>query len=119
MAETLFPAYPPSLTPQQLSHLQTSIKEWSISHGLAVRPPISHKQEESDPAGNLAIAAPITLFPSLFPLNCFHEALLIQTAYNELYANIAQDEEWLGSVVSEYANLKSHNSMRRGSLIQA
>lgn len=101
MADSFFPPYPPKLAPEQLSHLTISAKEWCISHGLAIRPPQSYQREKDDPDGNLAIAAPITLFPSLFPLNCFHEALLIQTAYNELYANIAQDEQWLGGVVSE------------------
>ena len=101
MSKTLFPAYPPSLTPTQLRHLTASAKEWCIAHGLAVRPPISHQEDGDDPNGNLAVAAPVTLFPSLFPMNCFHEALMIQTAYNELYASIASDEQWLANVVTE------------------
>lgn len=101
MSTSLFPDYPPSLTREQQALLTTTAKEWCIAHGLAVRPAQSHRQDQSDPDGNLAIAAPVTLFPSLFPLNCYHEALMIQTAYNELYANIARDEEWLGSVVME------------------
>ena len=97
----LFANYPPLLSPEQEQYLSRTAKEWSISHGLAIRPPQSHRKDQDDPHGNLAIAAPITLFPSLFPLNCYHEALMIQTAYNELYANIAIDEEWLGAVVTE------------------
>lgn len=92
-----FPDYPPALTPEQSSHLKAAIREWTISHGLAVRP--STAVTASDEDGNLATAAPVTLFPSLLPMNCFHEALMIQTAYNEMYANIAQDEDWLGDVV--------------------
>lgn len=41
------------------------------------------------------------MFPSLFPRVCFEEALAIQKAYNELYAAIAQDEEWLEGIVDE------------------
>lgn len=89
--------YPPALTPGQTQHLTTVANEWAISHGLTVRPPISYTKV--DETGSLASAAPFTLFPSRLPMNAFHEALMIQTAYNELYANIAQDEEWLGEVV--------------------
>ena len=100
MAESLLPSYPPSLTAKQLFHLTNNAREWSISHGLAIRPPSSHQKESIDPDGNLAVAAPVTLFPSLFPWSCFHEALSIQTAYNELYVNITRDEQWLEDVVS-------------------
>ena len=70
-----------------------------MSHGLTVRPTSSYAKD--DEAGDLAITAPVTLFPSLFPMNCYHEALMIQTAYNEMYANVARDEEWLGDVMKE------------------
>ncbi len=59
--------------------------------------------EEQDLLRSLATTAPVTLFPSLFPRACFEEGRAIQTAYNELYACIANDEEWLGEVVKEYA----------------
>lgn len=96
---SIYPSYPPSLTDDQKSYLTTVIKEWSIAHGLAVRPVSSFVAEEHDPHRALATTAPVTLFPSLWPLQCYHEALMLQTAYNELYANVARDEEWLGEVV--------------------
>ncbi|KAL9090416.1 MAG: hypothetical protein Q9159_001945 [Coniocarpon cinnabarinum] len=108
MSSPLFPLYPPQLTPEQQTHLVSTTKEWCIAHGLAIRPSQSHQKDGDDPNGHLAVAAPVTLFPSLFPLNCFHEALMIQTAYNELYANIARDEEWLGEVVSELAMIDDY-----------
>ena len=109
--------YPPALTPEQEDFLTTTINDWAIAHGLAVRPTpeavlgllngssssggsTSNNYTLAD-NGALATTAPITLFPSLWPLNCFHEALMIQTAYNELYSAVARDEEFLEEVVRE------------------
>ena len=94
---------PSHLTPEQETFLISTIKEWGIAHGLAVRPPQSFTHD--DPDGSLTTTAPVTLFPSTFPLQCYHEALMIQTAYNELYANVAQDELWLGEVCREYVRV--------------
>lgn len=101
MTPSIYPSYPPSLTPSQASFLKSTVKEWAICHGLAVAPAPSFIAAEHDPNHALATTAPVTLFPSLVPLQCFHEALMIQTAYNEVYARIARDEEWLGEVVEE------------------
>lgn len=103
----LFPTtYPPDLTPEQEAFLTTTIKDWSIAHGLAVRPrpdTLGNARGSSAIVDNEALAttAPITLFPSMWPLNCFHEALLIQTAYNEMYSAVARDELFLEGVVQE------------------
>ncbi|KAL9093343.1 MAG: hypothetical protein Q9165_004084 [Trypethelium subeluteriae] len=75
--------------------------DWSIAHGLAVKPPSSFVSASQDPLGVLATPAPVTLFPSLFPQRCFKEALAIQESYNELYSAIARDEDWLKSIVEE------------------
>lgn len=81
--------------------LLSEIKNWSILNGLAMRPPTTFVPENIDPSGALAVTAPVTLFPSPFPYRCFEEARLIQVAYNELYAAIASDTEWLSEVVQE------------------
>ncbi|KAH0563249.1 hypothetical protein GP486_002182 [Trichoglossum hirsutum] len=98
MAASMYPDYPPALTPEQQEHLVTSLKDWSIAHGLAVRPSPAFA---TDHTGVLATTAPVTLFPSPFPRRCFEEALAIQTAYNELYSAIARDEPWLKGIVEE------------------
>lgn len=103
MAASIYPYYPPILSSEQSDYLLSNIKDWSILNGLAVRPSTSFVSENIDPSRSLAVTAPVTLFPSLFPRACFEEARAIQTAYNELYASIANDEEWLGGVVKEYA----------------
>ncbi|KAK3692750.1 hypothetical protein B0T22DRAFT_475635 [Podospora appendiculata] len=95
-------SYPPALDNDlERERLALAIKDWSIANGLAVRPPpavVGH-----DPRGILAVNAPVTLFPSPFPRSCFEEAKSIQTAYNELYARISQDEEFLEGLVQEVA----------------
>jgi len=89
-------SYPPSLDDdREKDRLVQTTKDWSIANGLAVRPAVE------DPAGILAINAPVTLFPSPFPKSCFEEAKVIQASYNELYSRISQDEEFLGSLVQE------------------
>lgn len=93
--------YPPELTSPQTEYLLANLKDWSIFHGLAVRPSTAFVSEDVDPSRSLAVTAPVTLFPSLFPRACFEEARDIQVAFNELYASIARDEEWLQAIVEE------------------
>ena len=98
---SLFPTYPPNLEPNQLEHLLLTLKDWCIAHGLTVRPPPDLAPQTIDPERVLAVSAPVTIFPSLFPRSCFKKARRVQTAYNQLYARISQDEEWLGRIISE------------------
>ena len=93
--------YPPSLTPEQRDFLLTSLTDWSLSHGLTVRPPPAFVKE--NPNNALATHAPVTCFPLVFPREPFVRAREIQTAYNELYAGIASgaSEEWLGDIIEE------------------
>lgn len=96
-------SYPPSLDDAlERDRVVQAIKDWTIANGLAVRPPPA--VVASDPEGILAMSAPVTLFPSPFPKSCFAEARAIQTKYNELYARISQDEEFLGDLVQEWVS---------------
>lgn len=98
---TVSEEYPPTLTSPELEQLVSTIKDWSIANGLAVRPPPSLVAAEADPQGVLATTAPVTIFPSPFPRVCFDQAKSIQRSYNALYASIAQDEAFLKDVVQE------------------
>lgn len=102
MAASVYPEYPPETINEQNVFLLSSIKNWSILNGLAIRPSPSFISPDVDPSGSIAVTAPVTLFPSLFPRSCFEEARAIQKAYNELYAAIARDESWLKEIVEEY-----------------
>ena len=101
MAVTDSTDYPPTLSKEELDHILTTIKDWSIARGLAVRPSPGFVPKDSDPENVLAVTAPVTLFPSILPKPCFEEALQVQTAYNELYALISRDEKWLGHIMDE------------------
>ncbi|OCK84802.1 glutathione synthetase large chain [Lepidopterella palustris CBS 459.81] len=105
MAPSLFPDYPPKLTSEQEQYLLSNLKDWSIAHGLAVRPTASFVSQKQDPSGVLATTAPVTLFPSLFPRACFEEGLAIQQAFNELYSAISRDENWLRGIVEELVDI--------------
>lgn len=77
------------------------VKDWTVGNGLAVRPPPAIVSAEADPRGVLATSVPVTLFPSPFPKVCFEQAKAVQTAYNELYARISQDEEFITQVTRD------------------
>lgn len=102
MSQSIYPKYPPDLNAEQEAYLLSTLKDWTIAHGLAVRPRPTVVKPENDAMGTLALSAPVTFFPSLFPRNCFEEALSIQPLYNELYSAIARDEQWLQQIVKEF-----------------
>jgi glutathione synthase len=94
-------SYRRELTTEQTGQIAALVKDWSIAHGLAVRPPPALVAVESDPHGTLATTAPVTLLPSPFPRVCFDQANSVQIAYNGLYAFISRDEEFLKGIVEE------------------
>ena len=87
--------YPPRLSNQQEQYILTTMKDWSIQHGLAVRPSSSFVTGSTDPNGVLASTAPVTLFPSPFPRRSFRQGNELQKEYNRLYAAISNNEEWI------------------------
>lgn len=101
MAAHNTPTYPPPLTASEQEKLVQTIKDWSIANGFAVRPAPSVVPEESNPYGIVAVNAPVTIFPSPFPRQCFVQGRTIQTAYNALYSAVSRDEEFLGQMVKE------------------
>ncbi|KAK6351172.1 hypothetical protein TWF718_004342 [Orbilia javanica] len=93
---SLYPSYPPNLTAEQLSYLITSFTDYSLSHGLIVRPAPTFIP--TNPSNSLATPAPVTLWPSPFPRVHFEEARSLQTFCNLLYARVASDQSWLGDL---------------------
>lgn len=94
-------SYPPEITASEGERLTEVVKDWSIAHGLTVRPPPAVIAAEADPGNILATAVPVTLFPSPFPKVCFDQGVHVQKAYNELYASISRDESFLAQIVKE------------------
>jgi hypothetical protein len=72
-----------------------------MGNGLAIRPPPAVIPTEVDPTGIAAVNAPVTLFPSPFPRQCFAQAKAVQKTYNELYAFVSRDEEFISDVVQQ------------------
>ncbi|KAJ8129181.1 hypothetical protein O1611_g4453 [Lasiodiplodia mahajangana] len=93
--------YPPGITASEGARLTEVTKDWALAHGLTVRPPPAVIAAEVDPQSILATAVPVTLFPSPFPKVCFEQGIAVQKAYNELYASISQDEDFLARMVQE------------------
>lgn len=99
----------------------TSVKDWAAQNGLLVRPAPSFVAKDTNPHGVLATNAPVTLFPSPFPRNCFEEATALQTVYNQLYAAITCDEEWIGKIMEDLIDVddfisrlwKVHQSVKK------
>ncbi|KAF3909418.1 hypothetical protein AA313_de0201858 [Arthrobotrys entomopaga] len=91
-------AYPPNLTADQLSYLIASFTDYSLAHGLIVRPTANLVAQ--NPNNAIATTAPVTLWPSPFPTSLFTEARAIQTACNLLYALVSHDETWLGQLIA-------------------
>lgn len=94
-------AYPPALQATEEEAIVQTIKDWSIGNGLAIRPPPAVIAAEADPAGIAAINAPVTLFPSPFPRECFVQGKSVQRTYNELYAQVSRDEAFIAGIVKE------------------
>jgi glutathione synthase len=97
-----FVPYPPKISDAERADLVQTVKDWGLANGLAIRPPPALIPPEADPEAITAINAPVTLFPSPFPQQCFQQARDVQKAYNALYAAISGDEEFLAQVVKEY-----------------
>ncbi len=100
-ANRIYSDYPPALTLEQEEYLIQTVKNWTVEHALTVRPSTAIVPQESNPTNVLATSAPVTLFPSPFPKACFDQARSLQQIYNELYASIAGDDQWLGDILNE------------------
>lgn len=104
MASEMWESFPPKASEEQLEYLVQIVKDWAIFNGLVVRPNPAFISNEVNPNHVVATNAPVTLYPSPFPRTCFENAQRLQTVYNELYAAIASDEEWLGEIMKEYVS---------------
>lgn len=102
MASLTGGVYPPDINPEEQQHLIDTIKDWTIGNGLAIRPPPTVIPTEADPTGVAAVSAPVTVFPSPFPRVCFEQGRVVQQSYNELYAAVSRDEEFISEMVKEY-----------------
>jgi glutathione synthase len=97
MSETFFPEYPPNLSSENLKLLKNLAIDWSLSHGLVIRPPTDHAFSNN----SFVMHAPISLFPSPFPRKTYYEAIELQPLFNFLFHKLSQDHEFITHVVKE------------------
>ncbi|GAA6016177.1 hypothetical protein JCM11491_003758 [Sporobolomyces phaffii] len=83
--------YPPRTTREQEAALLEVASDYSLSHGLVLRP--------VSLATTSAIHAPYSLYPTPFPRHLFDQAVDLQPSYNRLYAHITTDDAFLDRVV--------------------
>lgn len=73
--------------------LAEQLNHWSLANGLVMYPPNFETYS--------TCAAPVTLYPTPFPKTSFVKALDVQDSFNELYAKVSSDVDWLSSVMDE------------------
>lgn len=93
------PAWPPTLHPDQQSHLSALATDYALSHGIIYRPLPS--SPSTPPATDSAIHAPFSLFPSPFPRTLFDQAQSLQPSFDLLYASIATNHAFLDRVIGQ------------------
>lgn len=89
-------SWPPQLTSELNEHILSQASDYSLSHGLVLRPPAA---PNSSPSTTTSIHAPYSLFPSPFPKKLFEEAKSLQIYYNSLYSHVSADDKFLEEVV--------------------
>lgn len=67
--------------------LANTIFDWQLVNGILLK----YRDEDSIKAKPVSVS----LVPTPFPKLLFERALGLQKAYNELYAKVSSDEEWL------------------------
>ncbi|OTB03817.1 hypothetical protein M426DRAFT_73731 [Hypoxylon sp. CI-4A] len=84
---------------EYLESILCEIEDYQLTHGSLLKIPRSFTDLESP----VALARPIgvSIAPTPFPRQQFEHALNIQTLFNELYMNIAEDDVWLQSIVKK------------------
>lgn len=87
------PEDPPELCDEHMLNLITQIEDWQINHGSLLKAQTEHSIQ-ARPVG-------VSVFPTAFPRANFRRALHLQEIYNELYCAIADDEEWIFSVIKD------------------
>ncbi|KAI1373326.1 glutathione synthase [Hypoxylon crocopeplum] len=87
------------LDEDHLEKILSELEDYQISHGSLLKIPRSLTDFESP----VAVARPIgvSVLPTTFPGPQFEQALDVQTLFNELYINVAEDDAWLETMVQK------------------
>lgn len=101
MSLSTLPAWPPKELAADERNLYVSrdARDYALGHGLVYRA-LPEKSGDAPPP-DVAIHAPTTLVPTPFPRILFERALRMQPIFNELYARVAMDDDFLTSVMKD------------------
>ncbi|KAF9437582.1 hypothetical protein BGZ76_000179 [Entomortierella beljakovae] len=94
-----------TLTEEQLQTLKDAALDFALSHGLVVRPPIQPNGSHSAATLTGVINAPVSLFPTPFPINAFNEAVRVQPLYNQLVHDISLDDIFLKDIMKSLSTV--------------
>lgn len=84
-----------ALSDEQLQILKDIALDFALSNGLVIRP----VSKGSNIIAEGVINAPVTLFPSYFPLDAYDSAVKLQPLYNQLVHDISQDDAFLREIM--------------------
>ncbi|KAG0369503.1 glutathione synthase [Gamsiella multidivaricata] len=93
-----------TLTEEQLQILKDAALDFALSHGLVVRPPSTKDTQDPILAGGV-INAPVSLFPTPFPINAFNDAVKIQPLFNQLVHDISEDDAFLKEIMESLSTV--------------
>jgi glutathione synthase len=88
------PSWPPSFSPAALTNILTRTKDFQLTHGSLIKAAYTENTYtvQAYPIG-------ISLCPTLWPRTKFDAAVELQRDFNQLYARISCDENWLYDVL--------------------
>jgi len=87
-----------SVTDDQLLILKDAALDFALSHGLVVRPPVNAASHTG------VVNAPVSLFPTPFPVKAFKDAVKVQPLFNQLVHDISEDDAFLKEIMERYRN---------------
>lgn len=98
-SESSLPAWPPQelIEATRCASVTSDARDYALSHGLVYRALPAEKG--GVPPQDTTIHAPITLLPTPFPRFLFNKAQELQPLYNQLYARLALDEQFIKSIM--------------------
>ncbi|KAG0026008.1 hypothetical protein BGZ81_006699, partial [Podila clonocystis] len=97
-----------TLTEEQLNILKDAALDFALSHGLVVRPPPTPLAKDDPHHATLStgvINAPVSLFPTPFPKQAFHDAIQIQPLFNQLVHDISEDDAFLKEIMESLSHV--------------
>ncbi|SAL99036.1 hypothetical protein [Absidia glauca] len=90
-------SYPPHASSMELDAIRAEAIDWSLAHGLVVRPTLEKQQHFEH---NAAVThAPLALYPTPFPRAEFSKAKELQAPWNTLIHRMSQDDPLINELM--------------------